>query len=250
MSVVAVTGSKGAPGATTAAVALATAWPGEERAVVVEADPDGGDIAARAGLSVEPGLASLVTACRRGHAPDTLLGHTQELACGTRVVVGPPSPDEAAAALSGAATLLPALRDARDVPVIVDCGRLAARSPALPLVLDADVLVVVVRPRLDQLQHVAARLDGLRAEGSRPVILLVGERPYQPRDVARGLDVEVVGVLPDDARGATVTSRGAAMPGSWRTPLLRAAPPVAAVLARRVADHLPAAGPTRGGVAS
>ena len=66
MSVVAIVGAKHSPGATTLAVALASAAPVDQRALVVEADPAGGDIAARAGMSLDPGLLTLAAAGRRG----------------------------------------------------------------------------------------------------------------------------------------------------------------------------------------
>ena len=55
---VAMVSVKGAPGVTTLAVGLATRWPRGE-AVVVEADPAGGDLSARFGLAHDPGLAAM-----------------------------------------------------------------------------------------------------------------------------------------------------------------------------------------------
>ena len=61
MSLVVVAGGKGAPGATTTALGLASAWTGQQR-VVVEGDPDGGVLAARLGLGYEPGLVTVAAA--------------------------------------------------------------------------------------------------------------------------------------------------------------------------------------------
>ena len=70
---VALCGDKGAPGVTTSALALASAWPGP--AVVVEASPAGGDLAIRlhpkgAVLPETPTVLSVVTASRATREQD------------------------------------------------------------------------------------------------------------------------------------------------------------------------------------
>src|SRR5688572_10390884 len=60
---------RGAPGVTSWSLLLASAWPSPRTdRVVLEADADGGVLAARYGLGVEPGVAALVAAARR-HDP-------------------------------------------------------------------------------------------------------------------------------------------------------------------------------------
>src|SRR3546814_4103864 len=93
MTVVGVLSVKHAPGATTAAAAIATASATD--AVVVECDPAGGDIAARGHLAVEPGLVSLAAAGRHPTSHLDLLGHSQHLPTGVPVVVAPTAPDQA-----------------------------------------------------------------------------------------------------------------------------------------------------------
>jgi len=75
--IVALGADKASPGVTTAAVALAMAWPGGR--AVFEADPSGGDLAFRALhatagglLAAEPGLLTLAADTRSGLAPDAL----------------------------------------------------------------------------------------------------------------------------------------------------------------------------------
>ena len=68
-----------APGATTTLLAAAAVWPGLEL-VVVEADADGGVLAARFGLSLHPEaptVMSLLAATRHDVTPDALTGHAQ-----------------------------------------------------------------------------------------------------------------------------------------------------------------------------
>src|SRR5690606_40344837 len=59
MTLVALTSVKGAPGVTTTVLAMAAVCPPSRRLVVVEADPEGGVLAARLGLRAEPGLVTL-----------------------------------------------------------------------------------------------------------------------------------------------------------------------------------------------
>src|SRR4051812_17131410 len=83
-----VVGSVRSSGATTLALALA-GW--IDRAVLVEADPDGGVLALRYGLGREPGLLTLAAA--RDVDETRLLEHTQRLPGGLPVAVAPESAD-------------------------------------------------------------------------------------------------------------------------------------------------------------
>jgi hypothetical protein len=85
----------GSPGVTTLAVALATVADG----LVVEADADGGVLAARYGCWLNdraPSLASLVTVLRPGVTSAAAADHIQRLPAGTRAVLGAPDVEEAA----------------------------------------------------------------------------------------------------------------------------------------------------------
>src|SRR5690349_14561468 len=86
---VAVASFKGSPAVTSLAVALAARWPAPG-AVVVEADPAGGDLAFRFGLRREPGLSELAIDTRLGHQEPDLLAYTQRLPIGVDVVFAPP----------------------------------------------------------------------------------------------------------------------------------------------------------------
>src|SRR5262249_61331290 len=86
---IAVASVKGAPGVTTLALGLAALWP-ELGAVLVECDPDGGDLAARFGHHPDPGLASLAAAARTGSRAVPLAGHVQRLAGRAPGALGPP----------------------------------------------------------------------------------------------------------------------------------------------------------------
>ena len=92
MALIAVAADKGAPGVTTACLALALVWP---RAVLLsECDPAGGDLVYRLpsahGGQLDPGrgLLSLAVAARRGLASGQVLEHAQKLEGGLDVLAG------------------------------------------------------------------------------------------------------------------------------------------------------------------
>jgi len=240
VTIVAVASAKASPGATTLALALAATWPAAAgdglRAVVVEADPDGGSLAARFGLGYEPGLVTLATAARRGLDDATFFAHLQTLGDGVGVLCGPPSAQHAAAALGGVADRLAVhLAALAGVTALVDVGRLSAGSPALPLARRAGVCLVVARPRLDEVQHLAARARSLVAAGCELGLVCVGERPYAPVEVAASAGLVLVGVVADDGRGATALAGGPATERLLRrSPLWRTASALSVHVANRV----------------
>jgi len=222
MTVVAVVGSKHAPGASTLAVALAALARGGQPVLVVEADPAGGDLAARSGLPLDPGLLTLAAAGRRGLTPQLIEAHTQVLPNGVPALLAPASPEHAHAAIIGiGAALASSLRD-RQGTTVIDGGRLDARSCAAELVRSADVIVVVFRPTVEGVEHARMRL--LSLSGTRVIAAMLGERPYRAAEVAAALgDIELC-VIDEDAHAATAI--GAAMPlDRWlrRTALVRSA---------------------------
>lgn len=225
MTVIALGSAKASPGVTTTMLALAAAWPPNRALLLVEADCDGGVLAARSGLRLEPGLTTLAAAARRTLDTDELVRQAQTLPGGLPVLLGPADPDEARRAWEMAGgRLAAAMAGLTDRDVLVDCGRLRRESPSLPLVEQADVVVVVARPRLDELQHLAPRLRALQAARRRTVLLLVGDRPYPPKEVASAMGVPMVGVIADDARAASVlTGRGGGEARLRRSLLIRSA---------------------------
>ena len=100
MALIAVTADKGAPGVTTACVALAAVWP--RPVLLAEADPSGGDLIYRlpaaGGGQLDPGrgLLSLAVAVRRGLEPAQAWEHTQKLHGGLDLLVGVVTPEQGA----------------------------------------------------------------------------------------------------------------------------------------------------------
>src|SRR5262249_43663277 len=85
---VAVASFKGSPLVTSLSVALAVRWP-TPGAVVVEADPSGGDLAFRFGHRREPGLSALAPAPRPGGQERAFAAYAQRIVRGGDVVFGP-----------------------------------------------------------------------------------------------------------------------------------------------------------------
>lgn len=217
MTTIAIGSVKHAPGVTTAAVAMAAACgPG---AVVVEADPSGGDIAARSRLTLEPGLLTLAASGRRANTALDFSPHLQRLPGGGDVVVAPVDPDQAAVAIGTTAPRLSAAHDAQ--LTIIDCGRVFAASPARPAIRSADVAVIVLEPTVAGVEHLRSRLGSLdRPVLGKLVALLVGDRPYGPADVASAVGIPVVGSLAVEPRAVAALYAGS---GARRSLLVRSA---------------------------
>jgi MinD-like ATPase involved in chromosome partitioning or flagellar assembly len=240
MSLFVLASPKGAPGVTTAAVALGAVWP--RRALVVECDPAGGDLAARFHLSPEPSLLSLGMVARRGHlTPDDVEAHLQHLPRGLEVLIGLRAAEQAGA-LGRLWSVLPAALAEVDADVLVDCGRLTMGPPTEDLARHADLVMMVSRPTVEAVAHLAHRLEGLGRLGAASEVVLVGEQPFARGDVEgalgrEGITTRVLGVLADDARGAAML---AGQPGRERwlarvSPLVRSARSLAEELVGRFA---------------
>lgn len=242
--IVALGSFKGAPGATTLALALAAAWPfgGGARPVVVEADADGGDIAVRFGLPDAAGLLALAAGARQGGAEREgaeLDACAQDVAGSLRVVVAPTGGQQAGPCVAEVAACPSVLRGDSDSEgvVLLDLGRLGC-APSEELARVADRVVLVARGGADALAHVAARPVWL--EEVRPELVVVGECRYSEADIAKALRMgrDQIHLLPWDARSAAVLGGAAhTAPRRWgRAPLSRAAIALAGQLAGADSD--------------
>lgn len=228
---IALLSAKGSPGVTTLAAAAAVG--GE--ALVLELDPAGGDLAARAQVAHEPpGLMSLAAVARRGVAADMVIDHVRSVGPSIPVLFGPPDPSRASAVLT---TLCPDLGLALaglDGDVLADCGRWIPSSPTVEIVAAADSVVLVLRAAPDQVAHAHAILPSLRALSSDVVLAMVSERHCWPvEEVAAVLGVDAVGVVERDPDGAAGLVRTEAVQRARRTALVRSAATVLDALRRR-----------------
>ncbi|MHB1584549.1 MAG: hypothetical protein ACYCU7_09115 [Acidimicrobiales bacterium] len=235
-------------GTTTLAVALAATWPAGRKVILVELDPAGGTLAASSGWAAEPSLVSLAAAARRTSDPEALWAHCQHLPGGAAVLAAPGAAGQARGATRMLSGLLGRLGEL-DADVLVDTGRLDPTAPLPGVAAGAARLVFCARPRLSDLNALAAFLDtGLAAgllDAGRLALVLVGDGPYPDAEIAEALGVEVAGRLPWDEGAA---ERLATIPASDRrlrlSPLVRAARSLATALAADV--HAPEAVPASG----
>jgi MinD-like ATPase involved in chromosome partitioning or flagellar assembly len=223
MALVVVASAKGAPGVTTLTVALAALTEG---AIAADLDPDGGDLALRYGredgapLDPEVGLLSLAASLRRDHTEivnqtGSVEEHLQVTDGGLDVLLGVTGPEQAVGLGPLWSPLARALAGT-DRMVFADCGRLGPASPAMPVLMQADAVLLLARAELEEIAHLRERLrfltatlPGRYAGPARIGVVLVSrerDRAAAPRTEqllrASGLAVPVLGTIADDPRGA------------------------------------------------
>ena len=257
MTLVAFGSEKGSPGVTSAVLACAAVWPGP--VVAAECDPAGGDLAYRlrtaagAPLGREPSIISLAAATRAG--PVRVADHCQATAGGVAVLRGALSPEQAVGLRPYWAAIAGLLSGVAGATVLADLGRLHPDNPAMPVVLAADLVVLVARAGVEGLAHLRDRAEHLSvalpaAGGAPPVAVVVvaeprrGQRSVQHAEQvlrAAGTPVRAVGWLGLDAGGLEVVQAGGR---PTRSVLLRTAGAVTAGLVDLLPHHpAPAGGP-------
>ncbi|GJF30327.1 hypothetical protein KNE206_30270 [Kitasatospora sp. NE20-6] len=227
MALIAVAGCPGAPGATTAALALSMTWPlGEGRHVIMaECDPDGGSVVAgalRGGTPGPHGLQNLPVAARTGRLNEAFWRQLLDLSDGAKqrlVLPGLTSPSQAPGMQSvwpQLADLLAGIDGSAQHDVIADLGRRGGSDGAASLVLRADLVLAVVRTTLRGVHHAEHRVRALAEDlDARGVgrdalrLLLVPAGPYGAAEISDRLSVPVVAELPFDPKAAEVLSDGA-----------------------------------------
>ena len=162
MALIAVAADKGAPGVTTACLALTLVWP---RAVLLaECDPAGGDLVyrlpgARAGqLDPGRGLLSFAVAARRGLSPGQVLEHAQKLRGGLDVLVGVVTAEQGTGLEPLWGPVGAALAGLPGCDVIADCGRIGADGPHYDLLACASSVVLVTRASLEEVVRLRERV--------------------------------------------------------------------------------------------
>jgi hypothetical protein len=255
MALIALAADKGAPGVTTAAVALGAVWP--RPVLVAECDAAGGDLVYRlpadGGGMLNParGVLSLAVTARRGLRPDQIGEHTQRLSGGLDVLIGMSNTEQAAGLNWLWGPLGRAFAAVPGVDVLADCGRLGAGTPLIDLLHEAAMVVLFARATLEHVAHLRERVNVLAnpQAGQRVppigIVVIADPRTYRSSLAEVGrvvastrLPATVLGGFALDPRGAEMLS------GQWsgrldRTTLFRSARELAGTLAGRVGapDH-------------
>ena len=207
MALIALAADKGAPGVTTAAVALGAVWP--RPVLVAECDQGGGDLVYRLpaedGGMLNParGLLSLAATARRGLRPDQIGEHTQRLVGGMDVLAGLTNAEQAQGLTWLWGPLGRCFASLHPIDVLADCGRPGAGGLMNDLLREADMIVLFTRPSLEQVAHLRERVSALAAVESRtrpPIGIVV---IADPRDY-RGSIAEVERIIVQAQLPATV----------------------------------------------
>jgi hypothetical protein len=248
MALIAIAADKGAPGVTTAAVALAAVWP--RPVLLAECDPAGGDLIYRlpaaSGSRLDPrrGLLSLAISARRGGHPGQVWEHAQKLRGGLDVLVGVANAEQGAGLDLMWDQVGAALAALPEADVIADCGRLGADGRAYDLLARADAVILVTRANLGDLVRLRDRAGAIdaaiRGHGGLPgrigALVIADHKHFGPAlaEVTQvlsgaGSAVSVLGGLAHEPRSAEMLS------GEWggkldRSLLIRTAREVAAQL--------------------
>ena len=243
---IAMVSGKAAPGLTTSTWALSMAWPGP--ALVVDADPAGGDMAAglllgrmQAGHSV----LSWSAAARRMPAAEAAMMIAQHVVALPEephvwVMPGFQTAARASAMDPGSwerlARALQREGGESNRDVLVDTGRLSDAS-CWPVIRAADRVVLVCRRSgrsINAAHNTAAVLRGELGDLDSVSALVVDEAgSYEPKAIAQELNVPLLGVLASDRVAAAVLSDGAlsGLLGFRRSKLFKSAQRAAAQLA-------------------
>jgi hypothetical protein len=254
MALIAVAADKGAPGVTTASVALAAVWP--RPVLLAECDPAGGDIVYRlpgaGGVRLDPrrGLLSLAVAARHGLQPHQVWEHVQKLHGGLDVLAGVTTAEQGAGlealwdVVGGLLSRIP------QADVIADCGRIGRDGPFYDLLAEAEAVVLITRASLAEVvrlrDRAVALTNGLHKRGrpgARLNVVVIADHKNFKTDLAEvgqaiGGVAGVIGGLAHEPKSADQ------LRGEWggrldRSLLIRTAREVASHLAAQLPDAQP-----------
>jgi MinD-like ATPase involved in chromosome partitioning or flagellar assembly len=227
MTIVAVAGDA----ATTTSVAIAAAWVAGGGALLVEADPSGGDVAGWLDLPLVPSLSTLVTSPERTW--EAVERHAHLSASGLTVIPAPVRVAEAQQAVAEAERWVVPVMAGVSNPIVVDTGVATSATRAHPFVRAATTVVLVHRQATQSAAAASTRLrrlvdhvDVLSATTDNLIVALIGSRPFDEVEVERSLnELAAVVPLPVDSLAASVLAgaRGVSARRLARLPLSKAA---------------------------
>jgi hypothetical protein len=190
MALIAVAADKGAPGVTTASVALAAVWP--RPVLLAECDPAGGDLvyrlpAAEGGrLDPRRGLLSLAVAARRGLQPHQVWEHAQKLRGGLDILTGVSGAEQGAGLELLWGSVGRILAAVPQADVIADCGRVGVDGPVYDLLAQASAVILLTRVSLGEVIRLRDRVSVLsaalqrrgRPPGRLDVVVITGYKKF------------------------------------------------------------------------
>lgn len=204
MTVVAVASGRSASGATSLTVGLAMAWARWNlHPLLIEADPAGGVLGLRFGLSSRPSLLSFTTDARRSFSADQLDAHAQPIG-GAPALIGVTDPLVAHRTVGRAADILGQELSLLPRPVVIDVGRVDATSPALSFLDDRTQVLLTTRATTAEVQAMLFQLRLFRDRDIEPGIVVIGEGPNHADEIAAFAGASLAAVLPYDPRVASV----------------------------------------------
>jgi hypothetical protein len=165
MALIVVAADKGAPGVTTASVALAAVWP--RPVLLAECDPAGGDLVYRLpaadGGRLDPrrGLLSLAVAARRGLQPHQVWEHAQKLRGGLDILAGVSGAEQGAGLELLWGSVGRILAAVPQADVIADCGRVGVDGPVYDLLAQASAVILLTRVSLGEVIRLRDRVSVL-----------------------------------------------------------------------------------------
>jgi hypothetical protein len=222
--------TKGSPGVTTAAAALAAVGGRSGGSLLAELDPAGGSVQVLAGGPAVWGLVDVGATLRRQADAGPVHAHLAAVPPALPALLAPTAGHVAESVIAAAGDRWVPGLSAVAAQVVVDAGRWEPSQPTASRIAGADLVAVVCRPTLAAVESVRLGLDQLRHVAGAPVaVVVVGRRPYGPDEIAEQLGVALGGSVAWDPRGAAgLWARGVTR--SWlRSRLARSA---ADVLAR------------------
>ena len=203
MSIIAVGSAKASPGVTNLSVGLGQSWEPTtgRRAVLVEADGDGGVLAARFGLASAPSLVELSGTARHELTINRLQASCQPLAGQLPALVAPGCGETTTRVLSHLARrLADGLGRLDDIDAVIDVGRVRLHSPTAELIRRCDLLVLVAQPRFDQLVPLVHQARSVLSQDIPTALVCIGDRPYPPTEMAKASQLDLLGVMAHEPR--------------------------------------------------
>ncbi len=208
VGMVGVTSGRASPGVSSLTVGLA--WALRQRSInplVVEADHSGGVLGQRLGLPPQPSLSSMVRDARRGFDPKMIFDNSVQYE-GVWYLQAPVDPVVAEAAVDGFANLLGSGSLDLNTPSLVDLGRSSKSRAWEKMVAAVDNTLVVTTPYLEDVQSSRFTLRRIAELGGSAQLVVVGDQPHSPQEVADSLGVGLLGGIVHDSEIASVFRGG------------------------------------------